>query len=64
MSNYSLPHNQLSLGDDELSGAKRVIESKWLAQGKEVRAFEDELCSFLGLPNGHAVAFGSCSVSL
>ena len=64
MSNHSVPHNQLSLGNEELSAAKRVIESKWLAQGKEVQAFEDELCSFLGLPNGHAVAFGSCSISL
>ena len=64
MSNYLVPHNQLTLGDEEVSAAKRVIESKWLAQGDEVRAFEDELCSFLGLSSGHAVAFASCSISL
>jgi perosamine synthetase len=57
-------HNQLTLGNEELFAAERVIKSKWLAQGKEVEAFENELCSFLGLSSGHAVAFASCSISL
>jgi perosamine synthetase len=35
-----------------------------VAQGREVEAFENELCRFLGLPVGHAVAVSSGSAAL
>ncbi|OWW21311.1 hypothetical protein AYR66_19350 [Noviherbaspirillum denitrificans] len=41
-----------------------MIQSGWLAQGKEVAAFEDALCEFLGLPAGHAVAVSSGTAAL
>ena len=59
-----IPHNQPTLGDEEISAAKRVLESGWVAQGKEVAGFEDEFCAFLGLPAGHAVAVSSGSSAL
>lgn len=59
-----VPHNRPTFGNEEISAAKRVLESGWVAQGKEVAAFEDEFCAFLGLPAGHAVAVSSGSSAL
>ena len=59
-----IPHNRLTLGVEESEAAKRAIESGWLAQGREVQAFENELCSFLGLPDGHAVTVSSGTAAL
>lgn len=59
-----IPHNRPTFGNEEISTAKRVLESGWVAQGKEVAAFEDEFCAFLGLPEGHAVAVSSGSSAL
>lgn len=59
-----IPHNKLTIGDEEGNAALRVLSSGWLAPGIEVTSFENELCAFLGLPESHAVAFSSCSVSL
>src|ERR1700736_6710800 len=59
-----IPHNRLTLGVEESEAAKRAIESGWLAQGREVEAFENELCAFLGLPDGHAVTVSSGTAAL
>lgn len=59
-----IPHNRPTLGDEELQAAARVLGSGWLAQGVEVEAFENELCEFLGLPAGHAVALSSGTAAL
>jgi len=59
-----VPHNKLSIGQEEMLAAKKVLESGWLAQGAEVSAFENDFCDFLGLKHGHAVALSSCSVAI
>jgi len=59
-----IPRNRLTLDVEESEAAKRAIESGWLAQGREVQAFENELCSFLGLPDGHAVTVSSGTAAL
>jgi perosamine synthetase len=59
-----IPHNRLTLGKEEEQAAIRVIQSGWLAQGKEVGLFENEFCDFLGLPEGHAVALASGTAAL
>ena len=59
-----IPHNRPTLGQLETEATTRVISSGWVAQGKEVEAFEDELCQFLDLPSGHAVALSSGSAAL
>ncbi|MGA8172265.1 MAG: DegT/DnrJ/EryC1/StrS family aminotransferase [Methylocystis sp.] len=59
-----IPHNRPTLGAAERTAASRVISRSWVAQGVEVEAFENEICSFLGLPNGHAVAVSSGSAAL
>jgi perosamine synthetase len=57
-------HNRPTLGQDEIAAAQRVLASAWVAQGAEVEAFENELCSFIGLPISHAVAVASGSSAL
>jgi perosamine synthetase len=59
-----IPHNRPTLGPEEQSAAARVLASGWVAQGAEVEAFENELCRFLGLPLGHAVAVSSGTAAL
>lgn len=59
-----IPHNKPTLGPSEFAAAQRVLQSGWLAQGKEVEAFENEVCEFLGLAQGHAVAVSSGSAAL
>ena len=59
-----IPHNLPSLDKEEEIAALRVLNSKQLSQDQEVKAFEDEFCSFLGLPPGHAVALSNGTSSL
>jgi perosamine synthetase len=59
-----IPHNRPTLGAEELQAAQRVIASGWVAQGAEVEAFENEVCNFLGLEPGHAIALSSGTAAL
>lgn len=59
-----IPHNLPTLGQEEQGAALRVLASGWVAQGSEVEAFENELCRFLDLPDGHAVAVSSGTAAL
>ncbi len=62
--NYPIPHNRPTLGLLEETMAIDVIRSGWLAQGTAVENFENELCSYLGLPAGSAVAVSSGTAAL
>jgi perosamine synthetase len=59
-----IPHNLPTLGLEEQAAATQVLASGWVAQGPEVEAFENELCNFFGLSDGHAVAVSSGSAAL
>ena len=59
-----IPHNRPSLGMEEQAAAARVLGSSGVAQGPEVEAFEQELCRFFGLPDGHALLVSSGSAAL
>jgi perosamine synthetase len=59
-----IPHNRPTLGLEEQRAADRVLASGWIAQGREVEAFENELCGYLGLPERHAVAVSSGTAAL
>lgn len=59
-----IPHNRPTIGRKEIEAACKVMESANLAQGREVKAFEDEMCDYLKLGHGHAVALSSGSAAL
>ncbi|BDH61937.1 aminotransferase DegT [Lysinibacillus sp. PLM2] len=63
-SHTPIPHNRPTLGKAEALAAINILRSGWVAQGKTVEAFEEELCDFLGLPNGCAVAVSSGTAAL
>ena len=58
------PHNSPTFNFMEKAASARVIASGWIAQNKEVEAFENELCEFFDLPKGHAIAVSSGSAAL
>ena len=59
-----IPHNRPTLGKEEEDAAIRVLRSGWVAQGPEVEGFENDICAYLGLPDGHAVAVSSGTAAL
>ena len=59
-----IQHNKLTISNNEKKAAQKIINSGWIAQGKEVIKFENEICKFLNLPKGHAVAVSSCSMAM
>jgi len=59
-----IPHNRPTLGCAEQEAATRVLASGWVAQGREVKAFEEEVCQYLGLDSAHAVALSSGTAAL
>ena len=59
-----IPHNKPSFDNLEIEAATRVIASGWVAQGEEVKQFEDEFCVYHGLLKGYAVAVSSGSAAL
>ena len=59
-----IPHNKPTLGAREISAVERVINSDWVAQGREVSMFEDEISDFLGIDQGHTVVVSSGTAAL
>lgn len=59
-----IPHNKPSLSKEEATAASQVVLSNNLVKGREISAFEDEMCQFLNLPSGHTVCVSSGSSAL
>lgn len=59
-----VPHNRLSLSASDAEALARVLESGHIAQGPEVRAFEQEVAAQFGRPGWHAVAVSSGTAAL
>lgn len=59
-----IPHNKPTLAIEEQTACSEVFASGMLASSKQIEKFEDEICQFLGLPLGHAVATSSGSAAL
>ena len=57
-------HNRPNLGSEEKEVALKVLSSQCVSQGEEVLKFENDLCNFFGLPEGHAVVVSSGSSAL
>lgn len=59
-----IPHNQISISKKEKNAVADVISSGWIAQGKQVECFENEIAEFLMLEPGTVLVYGSCSQAL
>lgn len=57
-----VPLFDLNYGPEETGAVLRVLESKWLTQGEETQAFEQEFAEYIGVR--HAVAVSNCTVAL
>jgi perosamine synthetase len=54
-----LPITRVVVGAAEAEAIRRVLESGWLVQGPQVKAFEDNVAAFTGAR--HAIAVTSCT---
>lgn len=59
-----IQHNKPTFDTRELEAAASVIHRGWVASGVEVDNFENEICQYLGLPEGHCVVVSSGSAAL
>ena len=59
-----IPHSRPSLDDEEILALKKVLSSGQLAQGPQVKSFEEELGRFLELPPGVATSSGTTALHL
>jgi perosamine synthetase len=59
-----IEHNKPTIGIKEEEAVIRVLKSRCLVGGNETEEFENELCDFVGLPKGHAVAVSSGTAAL
>jgi len=60
----AIPHNRPTLGQWEELAAQRVIRSGWLAEGEEVKNFENKFCDFINIQHGHALAVSNGTAAL
>jgi dTDP-4-amino-4,6-dideoxygalactose transaminase len=59
-----IPHSQPIISEDEIKAVVRILQSGMLAQGTEVKNFEEKMCQFIGLSHGSAVSSGSAALFL
>ena len=62
--NVTIPHSRPSLDDGEIHALQNVLTSGQLAQGTQVRGFEEELGTLHGLPPGVATSSGTAALHL
>ncbi len=60
----SISHSRPSVDEVEIDALRHVIASGQLAQGPQVRAFEEELGRFIGLPAGVTTSSGTTALHL
>jgi dTDP-4-amino-4,6-dideoxygalactose transaminase len=59
-----IPLSDLDYGPEEEAAVLRVLRSRWLSMGPEVRAFESEMSEFLGIKHAFAVSSGTAALHL
>ncbi len=59
-----IPHSKPSIGENEIDEVLRVLRSGQIAQGEEVRKFEDEFSSLIGMKAGAAASSGTAALHL
>ncbi|NEO44064.1 MAG: DegT/DnrJ/EryC1/StrS family aminotransferase [Moorea sp. SIO1F2] len=64
MSNWKVPLSDLDYGVEEEKAIQRVLQRQWLSMGPEVKVFEEEFSSFLGVKHAIAVSSGTAALQL
>lgn len=59
-----IPHIKLLLNQNEITAIQNVLESGFIAEGKQVREFEKLLCKYIGIKFGCAANSGTSSLHL
>ena len=60
----SLPHSKPYIDHREQEVIRKVLESKYLSQGREVEKFENEIAAFIGVKYACAVSSGTSALHL
>lgn len=60
----TIPHSRPTLDESDVRAVTEVIRSGYLAQGEEVRGFEEDLARFVGVRGGVAVHSGTAALHL
>ncbi len=63
-SNVRVPITRPQLGKTEADAVARVVRSRWVIQGPEVAAFENELAAAVGSSHAVAVSSGTAALEL
>lgn len=64
MSEWRIPLSDLDYGPEEEAAVLKVIGSKWLSMGPEVKAFEQQFATYIGAKHAIAVANGTAALHL
>src|ERR1051325_735900 len=64
LSEWRVPLSDLDYGPEEEAAVLRVVRSRWLSMGAEVKAFEEEFAAFCGARHAVAVANGTAALHL
>ena len=64
MSDWRIALSELDYGAEEEAAVLRVVRSRWLSMGAEVRAFESEFAQFLGVKHAFATANATSALHL
>jgi len=59
-----IPHSKPTIEADDADAVEAVLRSGFLAQGKEVQKFEEEMAAFLGLREAVATSSGTAALHL
>ncbi len=59
-----IAHSRPTIEADDIAATSRVLASGYLAQGQEVRAFEEEMAAWLHLRGGVATSSGTAALHL
>ena len=64
MSEPFIPHSRPALGEPEASAVAAVVRGGWIAQGRQVEAFEQAIAKVTGQSQGVAVSSGTAALYL
>mgnify|MGYP005662206983 CR=1 FL=1 len=60
----SIPHSKPTLGIEEENACKEILRSGNLSTGEQVKIFESDFSSFMGIPSENCIAVSSGTAAL